>query len=854
MRKERYVNKSLIRLRAALILIAVVLANSLFAVIIGIYFSNREITHNVSQNLTLVGRIAADIISSSIEKIKEDIGYVSSMMGRAYEAGGEEQLLQTLKNEVGPGPNFISLAVVFSDGRLLSAEKPGFEYAAPPRERVLVFLNSAPPEGAWVANSSITTSGKHVIRCYQRINENAVTIFTLNGTYFSHLLTESNYGIYNAGEIFLVDGNGYAIADADQTRLNTRYAGDGDSLSRLVTSILTSGEAEGSITSYQDKQAGEMICAYTPILHGAEKWVLFISAPLSETPIKTMRDIFIIAGIIFIIFGSLSAIFLSAMQAKPYDELNRKNEQLESLKVIAENASSVKSEFLSNMSHEIRTPLNAVIGMTSIGKSAADIERKNYCFGKIEDASTHLLGVINDILDMSKIEAGKLELSPDRFNFESMLKRVADVITFKIDEKHLKFMVHVDQNIPRFLIGDDQRLAQVIANLLGNAVKFTPDGGSILLDTRLLGIKNDKVEVYIAVCDSGIGVSPEQQARLFTSFQQAESSTARKFGGTGLGLAISKRIVEMMDGKIWIESELGHGSTFAFTIQAEIAGDDPAALPGDTSRESLKLLFIDDDTTICRHFLEIAKQNHLDCEIAKDGKEALDLIQKNGPYDIYFVDWKMPGMDGIELTRRIKNPAELQSAASVVIMISGTEWNVISDDAKKAGVDKFLPKPLFPSSILEVLDSYTKKENVSSGKDINKSPVDDFAAFRLLLAEDIEINREIILALLEPTHIVIDCAENGAVALKLFEEKNNYDIIFMDVQMPEMDGYEATRRIRALENGHSHIPIIAMTANVFREDIEKCMEAGMDAHVGKPLALEDVMLKMKTFLKRTGSA
>ncbi|MDR0878214.1 MAG: response regulator [Treponema sp.] len=854
MKKDRYFRKSFIRLRAALILTAVVLVNALFTTIIGVYYSNREITRNVSQNLTLVGRIAADIISSSIGKIQEDIGYVSSMMERAYEAGGEENLLQTLKNEVGPGPNFISLAVVFSDETLVSAEKENCQYAAPPRSQARDFLNIVPPKEALVANSTITESGNHVIRCYQKINDNAVGIFTLDAVYFSHLITESNYGIYNDGKVFLVDGNGYVLADSDQTMLNARYTGDGDGLPQLVANILARDETAGSVTRYEDDQAGEMICAYTPI-SGSEKWVLFIAAPISETPVKTMRIIFIIAGIIFIVLGSLSSIFLSAMQAKPYDELNRQNEQLEKLKAIAENASSVKSEFLSNMSHEIRTPLNAVIGMTSIGKSAEDIERKDYCFGKIEDASTHLLGVINDILDMSKIEAGKLELSPVQFDFEAMLKRVSDVIAFKIDEKRQKFMVHVGQNIPRSLIGDDQRLAQVITNLLGNAVKFTPDGGSITLNTRLLGINNGKAEIFVAVSDSGIGVSPEQQARLFTSFQQAESSTARKFGGTGLGLAISKRIVEMMNGKIWVESEIGHGSTFAFTIQAEIAGGSAATVLNATSRKSLKLLLIDDDPDVRSYFLEITKQNLLSCDAAASGEEALNLIQKNGPYDIYFIDWKMPGMDGIELSRRIKENKSLP-ATPVVIMISSTEWNVISGEAKEAGIDRFLQKPLFPSSILEILDSCVKKEDVLPGEAIGKPLVEDFSAFRLLLAEDIDINREIIVALLEPTHIAIDCAENGVIALRLFEEKNNYDIIFMDVQMPEMDGYEATRRIRTfeVERQLKRIPIIAMTANVFREDIEKCMQAGMDAHVGKPLVLEDVINKMKTYLRKTGSA
>jgi signal transduction histidine kinase len=232
----------------------------------------------------------------------------------------------------------------------------------------------------------------------------------------------------------------------------------------------------------------------------------------------------------------------------------------------AEDASRAKGDFLANMSHEIRTPMNAIIGMTAIGKSAVDIERKDYCLTKIEDASNHLLGVINDILDMSKIEANKFELSSVEFGFEKMLQRVVNVINFRVDEKLQKFSVHIDKAIPRTLIGDDQRLAQVVTNLLSNAVKFTPEQGSINLDARFVKEDNHICTIQIRVTDTGIGISPEQQARLFNSFQQAESSTSRKFGGTGLGLVISKRIVEMMDGSIWIESEEGKGSTFAFTV------------------------------------------------------------------------------------------------------------------------------------------------------------------------------------------------------------------------------------------------------------------------------------------------
>jgi signal transduction histidine kinase/PAS domain-containing protein/ActR/RegA family two-component response regulator len=379
-------------------------------------------------------------------------------------------------------------------------------------------------------------------------------------------------------------------------------------------------------------------------------------------------------------------------------------------------ASHAKSEFLSNMSHEMRTPLNAITGMTAIGKSAKEMDRKDYALSKINDASIHLLGVINDVLDISKIEANMLELSPIEFNFEKMLQKIVTVINFRIDEKKQFFSMHIDEKIPRVLIADDQRLAQVITNLLGNSVKFTPEKGFIRLDTQLLDETNDIYTIQISVKDTGIGITAEHQNNLFQSFHQAESSTARKYGGTGLGLAISKNIVEMMGGKIWVQSEPGEGSTFFFTIKAERG-----------VHESI-------------------------------------------------------GMD--------KEPE----------------------------------------------------------KDIDITGL--FSGNCILLVEDVEINREIVKTVLEPTQLEIECAENGIVAVKMFrEDPDKYNLIFMDIQMPDMDGYEATQQIRALDVPQAKtVPIIAMTANVFREDIEKCLAAGMDGHIGKPINFDEVMEKLKSNL------
>ncbi|MDR0598818.1 MAG: response regulator [Treponema sp.] len=544
----------------------------------------------------------------------------------------------------------------------------------------------------------------------------------------------------------------------------------------------------------------------------------------------------------------------------------QRNDMIRNLIKVREEALSstrAKSEFLANMSHEMRTPMNAIIGMTTIAKDAGNLEKKDYCLKKIEDASTHLLGVINDILDMSKIEANKFELSRAEFEFEKTLHKAVNVVNFRVEEKKQRFTVHLGEGIPQTLIGDDQRLTQVIANLLSNAVKFTPEEGVISLRSHCLGQESGPqgeviCSIQVDVTDSGIGISPEQKERLFHSFEQADNNTSRKFGGTGLGLAISKRIVEMMDGSIWVDSELGKGSTFSFIVKMR-KGEDKQAVRTPVNWGDIRVLAVDDDPNVLEYFSELARRFNLACDTARGSEEAMARIEQNGDYTIYFVDWKMPGMDGSALTRYIKEKTKDQDQRSVVVMISANEWTAIEDDAKKAGVDRFLPKPLFPSAIADVINECLGASIIIGEK---QSPVQTYPGKTVLLVEDIDINREIVISLLEPAELVIESAENGKIAVDMFKAApDKYDMIFMDIQMPEMDGFAATKAIRAFEAElraaetpaaagapREAVPIIAMTANVFKEDVEKCLESGMNSHVGKPLDMEEVQKKLKEYL------
>lgn len=501
-------------------------------------------------------------------------------------------------------------------------------------------------------------------------------------------------------------------------------------------------------------------------------------------------------------------------------------------------ASQAKSSFLSHMSHEIRTPMNAIIGMTTIALSKqGNPERVEDCLCKIAESSRHLLGLINDILDMSKIENGKLSISRDPFSLPHCIQNINDLIRPQAQNKQLNFEIRQENVDQEQLLGDELRLNQILLNILSNALKFTPAGGTIVLTIAQLSKKHNSVRMRFVIRDNGIGMSEDFLKHIYDPFEQARQTTTSKYGGTGLGMSITFNLISLMGGTIHVDSKEGEGS--AFTVELpfrynDSTGDIKKGLP------PLKVLVVDDDHDTCEHASLILEKMGLAVRWCTSGLEAVKLVREalaaGEGYDVCFIDWKMPDMDGAETAKQIR--AEV-GPDLLIIIISAYDWNPIEAEARAAGVNDFVPKPFFASTLYNALVSATRAlGHAESNTDEIHSDAYDFTGKRILLVEDNEFNREIANEFLEMVHATVENAEHGREAVDTFTSSapGYYDVILMDVQMPIMNGYEATRAIR--ESTHPDaktISIIAMTANAFREDVADATAAGMNGHIAKPI-------------------
>jgi len=522
------------------------------------------------------------------------------------------------------------------------------------------------------------------------------------------------------------------------------------------------------------------------------------------------------------------------------DELKRQQKILQDALLVAQKANDAKRDFLSRMSHEIRTPMNAIIVMSAVAFNYLDDKKRTAdCLRKITFSSKHLLMLLNDVLDMSKIENGKLNIRQELFDLKNLVTSLADINYGIATAKGLAFEIVISGFKDELLLGDSMRVNQILLNLLSNAIKFTPKGGSVRLEIRMLRSASDKIWLRFIVKDSGIGMKKEFLEHLYEPFEQADNGIARKYGGTGLGMAITKNLVAIMDGTIEVESQEGAGTTFMVDLPFGVSKVDKKTA---AEMEEMRVLVVDDDNDTCEHAVVLLKGMGVNVDWALNGFEAIEKVRSaceddGRCYDVCFIDWCMPELDGIETARRMRRYV---GPDVLIIIISAYDWSGIEEQAKAAGVNAFIAKPFFASNLYNTLLTVSRKPELGFSAVGNKETY-DFGGKKVLLVEDNELNMEIASELLKFVNLQVEHAENGKVAVDIFRnsKEKEYALIFMDIQMPLMNGYDAARCIRSSEHpAAGTIPIIAMTANAFNDDVQAAFDAGMNGHLAKPIDVE----------------
>ena len=524
-------------------------------------------------------------------------------------------------------------------------------------------------------------------------------------------------------------------------------------------------------------------------------------------------------------------------------EAMAKSEALAEALTAAEEANKAKTSFLSSMSHEIRTPMNAIIGLDSLALRDETISEKTREYlNKIDASARHLLGLINDILDMSRIESGRVTLRREPFSFSDMLEQINTMIMSQCSEKGLHYECHVLGHVDERYIGDDMKLKEVLINMLSNAVKFTETPGSVTLTVERTAVFEDQSTLRFSVRDTGIGIDPEYMPKIFDAFSQEESGRTNKYGSTGLGLAITKRIVEMMNGSISVESEKGVGTEFAVTVTLKNCDQSQGSAESRMDTRALNVLVVDDDRIAAEHAQSVLSEVGIRADICTSGEEALRMLevqhQKQNPYNLVLMDWIMPGMNGLETSAEIRSQF---GGESTVVVLTAYNWDDIHEEAERVGVENFLTKPLFADKVIEAFERIARRNKMDLFREKKRVNLE---GRRILLAEDMESNAEIMTDILEMENICVDHAENGRIAVEMFEKSpvGGYAAILMDVRMPEMDGLDATAAIRRMDREDAgRIPIIALTANAFDEDVQRSMQAGMNAHLAKPVESEHLI-------------
>ena len=637
-------------------------------------------------------------------------------------------------------------------------------------------------------------------------------------------------------ELSMIDANGDYILKGDSFKNSSFFEfyksynpTDPESSKELFNRITSSTGSVPMTNSHKQ----DCILAFTPVSANAG-WTLLGLVPAKDLNIDTEN--WLLVGVISV---GLLILFLCDLLYILYF-----NKRLQIAAKEAEAANKAKTDFLSTMSHDIRTPMNAIIGLTTIAeKNLGDVESTGESLRKISLASNHLLTLINDILDISKVESGKLKLSPLTFSIVETVENLVTVSQPMIKEKNIEFSFHINQMEKEYLYTDQLRLNQIYINILSNAIKYTEPGGRVSVDLRQE--KSDKpgcIRLTYTVADTGMGMSPEFMATMYQPFSRQTDSRVNSIQGTGLGLAITKQMVDLLGGTIDCQSELGKGTTF--TVVLDIPEADRQR--EDMQLESVDILIVDDDEIMLQTTVDIIESLGATAEQAHNGLEALGMIEhrhlSGRDYDAILIDWKMPEIDGLETIRRIR--AEID-ANIPILLISAYDWSDIEEKARAAGANAFVSKPLFRSTLYDKINDLIGVESRSV------EPEDDYSdlnGLHILIAEDNDINWEIISTILTMYGIVTERAENGQICVDMMRAaaKGSYELIFMDIQMPEMNGLEATRAIRKLEDPWaSSIPIIAMTADAFSENVTECLDAGMNGHIAKPVDIKLVIKEIR---------
>ena len=643
---------------------------------------------------------------------------------------------------------------------------------------------------------------------------------------------------YKNAEISLIDtaGNyilrGHSFKNSNFYEFYQSYNSPGPAELERVKEALA---GKPGVMTILNSTGSESLIAHTRV-NSTDDWIIVTMISMKElghTAINWTLGGIITAGLLLLLAFNL-AIMMSF------------NRQLRAAAEAADRANQAKTDFLSTMSHDIRTPMNAIIGLTTIaGKNVEDAAAVRENLRKINLASNHLLTLINDILDISKVESGKLTLSPVTFSIVECAENLVNISQPMVKEKNIDFNFRVSRFQQEYLFADQLRINQIYINLLSNAIKYTQPGGRVCVELREAPGQTDKtVRITYVVADTGMGMTPEFMERMYQPFSRQTDSRVNMIQGTGLGLAITKQMIDLMHGTIECESQVGKGTTFTVTLEIPLADKlmDEFMLP------PIRVLLADDDEVLLETARDTLRSIGVEADTAQSGAEAVRMVSGRGAYRVVILDWKMPDMDGIEAARRIR--AQVGDEVPI-LLISAYSWSDIEDVARDAGVDGFISKPLFRTTLYDKLSELLGNENTRADQEDDGA---DLADMRILVAEDNDTNWEIISMLLDMYGIQTERAENGQLAVERMAkaEQGAFHLIFMDIQMPVMNGIEATKAIRALSDPWaSQIPIIAMTADAFSENVAECLAAGMNGHIAKPIDMKLVLKEIKRIKEGT---